>query len=388
MRITRTGAVVAVAALLLTAACGSSDSGKKKGTASGPQTYVVQADINRADLNLPATEFALAYYPKALTVHPGDTVSIGVNDSGEPHTVALGSLVDAVAVPYAKLTPAQKQGDPPAAIQAAAKKVPDLLPQGPGDAIQAAAQPCYQATGLPSTKDACAVHTGDFTGTESLVTSGWLDPNAPFTLKISKNAKPGTYNFYCQLHGPDMAGTLTVADKATTTKTPDQVAAEAKTQLQADAAKLAKAAADLAAAPAAQAQAGAFDQAFQEGGVAAFGPNDIKIPVGGSVTWKVFGPHSLFFNAPASAQNLRQAAPDGSVHLNVKAASPAGGPGAPDKPGLFDGGKWDGTGEHSTGLILSFPPDLYSYKLTFTKAGTYTYLCTVHTNMKGTVTVG
>jgi hypothetical protein len=102
----------------------------------------------------------------------------------------------------------------------------------------------------------------------------------------------------------------------------------------------------------------------------------------------VVGPHSFYFNAPASGQQLRAPAPDGSVHLNPKAAAPIGGPGAPEKPGLFDGGSWDGAGERSSGLILSFPPDLYSYKLRFTKAGTYNFLCTVHTNMKGTVTVG
>ena len=387
MRVTRSGAVIAVAAMLLAAGCGkSNDDNKPK--ASGPQTYTIGVDMNRADLNLPANEAALAYFPKDVSAHPGDTVSFSLNDSGEPHTVALGSLVDAVAVPYAALTPAQKQGDPPAAIQKALAKIPQLLPDGPGDAIQAGAQPCYQATGDPSTKDACAVKTGDFTGTESLVGSGWLDPNAPFTLKISDSAKPGTYNFFCQLHGPDMGGTLTIAPKATAVKTPAEVATEGTAALNADAAQLAKAAASVQAATAGKAVAGAFDQTFQQGQVNAFGPSNITIPVGGSVTWAIFGPHSIFFNAPADAQQVRQAAPDGSVHFNAKAAAPVGGPGAPQKAGLFDGGKWNGVGPHSSGIVLSFPPDLFSYKLTFTKAGTYNYICSVHSNMKGTVTVG
>jgi plastocyanin len=388
MRITRTGAMVAVAAVLLTTGCGSSDDEKDSDKASGPQTYTLETDLNRADLNLPVNETAYSFYPKALSLHPGDTVSIKLNDSGEPHTLALGTLVDAVSVPYAKLTPAQKQDDPPAAIQAAADKVPDLLPDGPGDAFQAAAQPCYQATGLPPKKDACSVHTGDFTGSEALVSSGWLDPNAPFTLKISDSAKAGTYNFYCQLHGPDMGGTITVADKATTVKTPAEVADEATTELKADAAKLVKAAASVTGASADKAVAGAFDQDFQQGQINGFGPANISIPVGGSVTWTVFGPHSIYFNAPASAQSFRAPAPDGSVHANDKAAAPAGGPGAPEKPGLFDGGTWDGVAAHSSGLILSFPPDLYKYKLTFSKPGTYNYICSIHTNMNRTVTVG
>src|SRR5690348_9186240 len=168
--------VAVVGAVVLVAACGSS--GKKHNaapspTAAGPQTYSLQTDMNRADLNLPATEFALAYFPSALSVHPGDTVSISDNDSGEPHTVALGSLVDAAIAAGRKLTPAQ-QNNPPKAVQALFNKVPSLLPQGPGDAFQVAAQPCYLASGVAHGTGACAVHTGEFTGTESLVTSGWL----------------------------------------------------------------------------------------------------------------------------------------------------------------------------------------------------------------------
>lgn len=385
----KTSATLAVGALLLAAGCGSSThKATATPTPAGPETYQVQVDANRSDLSLPATEFALAYYPKAFTVHPGDSVSFGLNNSGEPHTVALGTLVDAVAVPYSKLTPAQRQGDPPPAVKAALAKVPRLLPDGPGDAIQAGAQPCYQATGLPSTKAACPVHTGDFTGTESLVSSGWLDPNAPFTLKIGANAKPGTYNFFCQLHGPDMSGKITVAPKATTIPTPAEVKAAGDAALKADTDKLSAAAPTLASGTAKKAFAGVFSQAFQLGGVAAFGPSKIRVPVGGKVTWQIFGPHVIYFNAPADAEQLRVPAPDGSVHFNAKAAMPIGGPGAPDKPGPFDGGSWNGVGQHSSGAIISFPPALFTYTLTFTKAGTYSYLCTFHENMKGTVTVG
>jgi plastocyanin len=389
----RTSVALAVGALLLAAGCGGSsdnngNNAKASPTSAGSQTYEVQVDANRADLSLPATEFALAYYPKTLTVHPGDTVSFGLNNSGEPHTVALGKLIDAVAVPYSKLTPAQRQGEPPAALKAAFAKVPQLLPEGPGDAIQAGAQPCFQATGLPSTKAACAVHTGDFTGAESLVSSGWLDANAPFTLKIGDNATPGTYNFFCQLHGPDMGGKLTVAAKDTTVPTPAEVKAAGDAAVKADTDKLASAATMLASGTAKKAFAGAFSQTFELGGVAAFGPSNIHVPVGGKVSWQVFGPHTIYFNAPADAQQLRLPAPDGSVHLNQKAAAPLGGPGAPEHPGLFNGGSWNGVGQHSSGAIISFPPDLYTYTLTFTKAGTYSYLCTFHESMKGTVTVG
>ncbi len=72
---------------------------------------------------------------------------------------------------------------------------------------------------------------------------------------------------------------------------------------------------------------------------------------------------------------------------------PAGGNGPPPSgppppPAIADAGTWDGTGFHSSGLVLSFPPALSGYKLTFTKAGTYSYRCLIHDNMEGTVKVG
>lgn len=398
MRMSRTATAFLSAALLgLAAACGGSSASTSSGTsgtgaptappspsAATAATYHVSVDGNKPEAGLPVTETLLAYYPKALSVHPGDTVEFGLADSGEPHTAALGTLVDKVAALAKTLKP---NTEPPPAAQALLKQVPDLLPQGPGDAIQAGAQPCFQATGLPSTKAACAVKTGDFTGTESLVSTGWLSPDSPFALKISDSAKPGTYNFYCQLHGPSMGGTLTVADKATTIPTPEEADATGLAELKADAAKLASTVSQVAAAPVGKAVIGGFSRAFQQGQVDAFGPSQIKIPVGGSVTWTVFGPHTIFFNAPADAQTDRVAAPDGSVHLNPKANMPVGGPGMGPKPGLINGGTWNGVGPHSSGIILSFPPQFSSYKLRFSKAGSYTFQCTIHVNMKGTVTV-
>lgn len=388
MRVSRLGALVAGVAVLLAAGCGSDDDKDTASEAKGPKTYEVQVDGNRDDLGLKVPQFMLAYYPKAVSVHPGDSISFGLNDSGEPHTVALGTLVEASAGAYLALPEAERKGEPPAAIEAAFKKVPELLPQGPGDAIQAGAQPCYQATGNPPLKDACSVKTGEFSGSEALVTSGWLDPNAPFTLKIADTAKPGKYTFFCQLHGADMSGTLTIADKTTTVPSPADVKKTGAAELQADTTALSGAADALAKATPDKALAGSGLEGFERGVLNAFAPAQMSIPVGGSVTWNVLGPHSIFFNAPADAQQLRAATPDGAVHLNAKAAAPLGGPGQGPKPGLINGGTWDGTGARSSGLILSFPPDLYSYKLTFSKAGTYDYICSVHVGMKGTVTVG
>jgi plastocyanin len=72
----------------------------------------------------------------------------------------------------------------------------------------------------------------------------------------------------------------------------------------------------------------------------AFAPDPVDIPVGGSVTWK----------------NL-----DTAAHT------------ATDSAGAFDSGNLDQGS---------------SYSFTFTKAGTYHYVCSYHPFMKGTIVVG
>jgi plastocyanin len=130
-----------------------------------------------------------------------------------------------------------------------------------------------------------------------------------------------------------------------------------------------------------------------------FGPKTIKIPIGGSVSWYFLGDHTVTFNSDKTDNDIRINAPDGTPHLNAKALSPAGGPGEPP-PGkgpskgihlkVVASAKWNGQGFFSSGIFInSFgPPLVEGYKLTFTKAGTYHYICTVHDHMKGTVVVG
>jgi len=126
------------------------------------------------------------------------------------------------------------------------------------------------------------------------------------------------------------------------------------------------------------------------------------VPVGGSVTWLIQGPHTISFNAPQDAVDLRVVAPDGTVHVNPKSVTPSQSPGqapppegapagAPDPnapPTPIDAGTWDGTGFLSSGIIVSFPPAKTTYTLAFSTAGTYTYQCLIHPDMEGTIKVG
>ena len=380
-------------------------------TPAGAQTVTVQVDAKGDKFPISAT----AYFPKEMSVHAGDTVTFHAVFSGEPHTVTFGTLVDA-GVP--KLSPTSQ--DEPAEL----KKIPRLIPNGPGDAIQAAAQPCFLASGDPPAADACTADQQkqpDFDGTQSYYNSGFLPEGADFPVKLSANIKPGTYNYFCTLHRGGMLGKITVVGADGKADSPDEATARGQKELSDSLAKLDGAYADLkkgvlqpfapTAAPG-NAIGGSGAQDVQNIAIDAFGPEPITVKAGDTVSWTILGPHTVTFGATEALRTFIAKAPDGAVHLNPDSFAPAGGAGQPQppapppteagattvapttvagpppKPIEIDGGTYDGTGLHNSGLVLSFPPQLFTYKLKFTKAGSYSYNCLIHPDMKGTVNVG
>lgn len=402
-------AALAGVVTLAVAGCGSSStsttatssgaSSAASSAASGPATVDVQVDAK-----IPAFNAAfLAYFPNEVSVHAGDTVTFTSVFRGEPHSVVLGSLVQQGLEAYDQAAAA---AGPAAQVDASTiaglKDIPPMLPRGPGDANQATAQPCFLQTGAPPGPGAtpCANRTqSDFTGTESMYSSGWLPDQATFSVKLASAVKPGTYRYMCGLHRTRMTGKITVVDPgqalpsaADVKQAADQQLAKRVQALQPEVTK-----AGLATGPVVS--AGVGSQQARDALASVFAPKDVSIRVGGSVTWIVFGPHTISFNASQAATVAISKAPDGSVHLNPESNAPAGGPGGPapppgpppTQPGpplVGDGGRWNGTGFRNSGIIVSFPPLLFGFKLTFTTAGTYQYKCLIHVDMEGTVKVG
>lgn len=402
--------ILACVLAVMTAACSSKSTTTTTGTttapattaANGPKTLNVVVDHKSPDV----ASTLLAYFPNVVTAHPGDTVDFQLQETGEPHTVTLGTLADAAIT---KSNPNDPNAPPPPEDA----KLPNLFPQGPGDAIQSAAQPCYLPAGTdPPASNACTAaqqQPTDFDGTQSYYNSGWLSADKDFKVKIAAGTKPGTYKYMCLLHREGMSGTITVVAPAETVPSAADQAAKGTQQVTDILTKLKPSIdalpsgtnPDLGFLPKGPniALAGSGAQAVQDAQINAFGPKAVSIPVGGSVSWIVFGDHTISFNAPESAKGARQ---PGTTHINQQMAAPAGGPGVPPPanqngppptgpppaPTIADNGAFDGTGFRSSGLVLSFPPALSGYKLTFTKAGTYTYRCLIHDNMEGTVKVG
>ncbi len=376
--------------------------------AAGSETFTINVDGR----NPKANESFLAYFPRNVTVHPGDSVVFHYVGVGEPHTVTFGTLANDAVEAYNHLTPAQQQANtPPASFLAIDSQLPSLFPQGPGDAVASVANPCYQQTGAPGTA-VCPNSQHEqpvFDGTQSYYNSGWLDANQKWTLRLSSATSPGTYRFMCLLHREDMAGKVTVVSSAKTIMSPSAQYALGEKQLARAEAPLAQPVALLRQGlppiphltlPGSNPVLTGSGGPGTSGSVDEFGPKTVKIPVGGSVTWWLVGDHSITFNSNKTDDDVRLNAPDGTVHLNPKALLPAGGPGEPppSRGGptkgihfkLVASKAWNGSGFLNSGVFTnSFgPPVIEGYKLTFTRAGTYHYICTVHDNMKGTVVVG
>jgi plastocyanin len=286
-----------------------------------------------------------------------------------------------------------------------------VFPSGGGDAISSAANPCFLDSGLPSSAAPCPQSAQpDFTGTQSYFNSGWLAANARFTVHLSSAIAPGTYRFMCLVHREGMSGTITVVPEASAVPSPSADAATGAQQLSALEAKLepavkllerGKPAVPGATLPGPNAVlAGSAIPGSSAGEIDEFGPKTLHIPVGGTVTWWLMGDHSITFNATKANDDVRKVGANGKVQFNSAAIAPVGGKGQPKKP-LKGGSKkhikfavvaaqsWNGKGFHNSGVFTnSKPPNIEGYKLTFTRAGTYHYICTVHDKMKGTIVVG
>src|SRR5688572_16140846 len=168
-------AVLAVLALA-SGACGGNDDDASTPDESasgegGGATYTVMVDGQSDDYKIGTT----AYFPDELKVSAGSTIDFESVFTGEPHTVTLGSLVDkglkaAAADPEAEEEPAELQ------------KLPPLLPDGPGDANQMAANPCIVASGDPATDKACpeVADPPAFDGSQSVYNSGFLPDGETF----------------------------------------------------------------------------------------------------------------------------------------------------------------------------------------------------------------
>jgi plastocyanin len=113
-------------------------------------------------------------------------------------------------------------------------------------------------------------------------------------------------------------------------------------------------------------------------GALAFFPDPLTVLVGDSVQWTVEGAHTVtFLGEGGTAAGLPQFVAGGPIP-GGRMAGPGFFPAGPEGP-------YDGGGVRSSGRPAARGGE--PYKLTFTAAGVFPYLCLVHPGMNGSVTV-
>ncbi len=398
----RLAVLVAVVALLA-GACGGSGEPSTTGTTTGggeragAQTITIGIDAETDGFASSWSHF----FPQKTQAHPGDTVEFKSTFTGEPHSLATGSLIAEALVANSQIEAAG--GQPAPELQAVVDKVPFVFTEDPNAGpdtffLQAASQPCYLPENDPPLGVACPKPDqeppAEIDGTERFLNSGFLADGKTVTFKLSEDMAPGQYAFMCLVHGPAMTESVTVVDKATPVATPEAVIAAGKQELEDLVTKVKAKVDQVQSITGTDALIGATaTEEVPSSASLNVVPKEITVKAGEKVTWAVEGFHTISFNAPEDARPWLQFDSTGALVVNKKSYAPAAspeiplpGPDAGDPPRLpVDAGTWNGEGYHSSGAPFTGGQVVYS--LAISKPGTYKYLCLVHPDMEGTLKV-
>lgn len=365
-----------------------------------------QISATIADQDHRFSSVLLSFFPSNVPLHPGDAVNFGVRDSGEPHSVAMGTLVDQALAAAGQL-------DATADVRAIEnlrqmKRLPTVFPkrvEGRRPRVnRSAAERCFLEDGAPPVSETggappCAeTKQPEFDGTQAFYSGGFLEEGKPFRVKLAPRIAPGTYGFMCLVHRASMAGTIEV--RPTTVERPrvadvTKLAEDEENEVASTLEPAARRAADRP--PSRTVLAGTGPEGRVTGFLSSFIPNRLRdVTPGEDVTWQLYGTHSISFSVSRQAQDGILVEDDDGVHINLDAWDPVGS--SPQPPGALgyppvaarvkiDGGTWSGEGTHSSGVLRSTPPTAVSYTLRFANPGTYRYVCVMHSRMRGQVEV-
>jgi plastocyanin len=277
-----------------------------------------------------------------------------------------------------------------------------------GGLAQNVAQPCFLAKGLPPKQASRACSPSqqkqpDFDGTQSFYNSGILKYEGSrgntFRLPIADDAKPGTYFFYCAVHGPGQMSEVRVQKPGTRVASASAVRHEALEQARAKALPLEetyrKAVSTGKATVNGEEVSGPFAglPTSVHGSINEFVPKEIRAKAGEPITWKMIGAsHTISFDVPPYLPIIEFGKT--RFRMNPKIEHSAGGAPAPpeengdgEPPTKIDGGSYSGSGFWSTGLVGGGDQSVLEYTLRITKPGTYPYACLIHPRMIGKVIV-
>lgn len=370
--------------LSLLAACGGGDD-------SGPQERTVRVDYSHDEFG----SYFLEYFPREVTLRPGDTAVFKQTWTGEPHSVTMGTLVDGYMKLVEPYIEGAREGEPvpdeePPDVAEAGKALPPMFGDGINAVAQNGAQPCYLESGVPptDTNTPCdQLDQPDFNGKQTFYNSGFIPYEGAggneFKVPLADDIEPGTYFYYCNYHGPFMSGKIKVVGKSASIPSQEEVNRQARDEIERMAEPLReqieKFEEGRLEVPEEEAPAyrnagflkpgtrrfqGNLSGLYAEdesimGGINEFLPKTKTVRVGEKVRWANLGMHTISFNVPKYFPVI-SVEESGKVVYNPQVITPAGGVPEhpepfdfegppPEEPLLIDGGTWDGEGFYSTG---------------------------------------
>jgi plastocyanin len=338
-----------------------------------------------------------SFFPEVLPVHPSDAVNFDLEDTGEPHTVALGSLVDDALGAVAALGPGASRHDVEALPEMA--QLPMALPTPAGDqppAIPSATEPCFVDEGPPPGDGTCSSEQPEFDGSHSFYSSGVLTDRESFQVQLSADATPGRYRFMCLVHRTAMTGTLEIrAPNVDRPRVADVKERASEEQVRATSV-IEQPFQEALRAPQGQVLAGIGPPGRSAGFVAYFHPEEVAVDAGQPLTWRIYQGHAIAFEPSRQALEGLFIRQDDRWTINLDAWRAEGSLEPPPEARSalpvaeevnVDGGTYDGQGAWSSGFLRGVPPSAVTYTMRFSEPGRYAYRCLVHPEMRGEVVV-
>lgn len=308
-----------------------------------------------------------AFMPKNVTLNVGDTV-VFTKKTVEPHTVTINPP-NPLPAPFLPAPDGRLEGNPALFFSDPPSQIPPAAPGSPT---------LWEA----SVNGTQLVHSGFLQGPSDVVKIAFL--------------KAGTYQYVCEIH-PTMKGTITVnASGKKYAKSAADYQKDAADQLskQKSTGKTFRESIKIPA-PASEGgnrnhtvYAGAGDATNSNDFYGFIGGENLAVKVGDKVTWTLEKndpgvPHTVTFLSGAAQPELvvPEPQPNGPPKLVVNPLALAPAPAQP--------APYAGTGYVNSGLMLTGSPGPQAFSLTFSKPGTYKYLCILHdpNGMNGTITV-
>jgi plastocyanin len=335
----------------------------------------------------------LDYFPRIAYVHQGDVVTFRWSANANAlHTVTLlPAGVAPTNAALAKYFPGAN-GVPDSDDSGAAAKgiifdIQTHMMTGCGNSAY------YPGTGPCVYTGAAPLNSGFMNPATN--GQGRVDASVPLPqFVVRMNAAPGSYHWFCLIHGGGMNGTIHVLPAGAPIPSLAAQAAAAQRQYQFGSSRaIAHANALNSSVPGPTTSGGHTNWKVQAGGqygrveIDEYFPHNITVKPGDSVTWLPGGFHTV--TTPGFPQPALQAACEGSngkdtpFRGNFACGFEVGlGPGAlPSGP---SGQSWTGQPLNS-GIVVV--PQPHTWTVSFPKAGTFHYVCYIHRGQAGSITI-